>query len=363
MPMSVLTGRITNGLTRVRDRLAGREDTVTGAVLWFLIAVLIVWSAVGSTQLFVVGVIVGSIFTLGALGLTLIYGVLKFGNFAHGDMMMLGAYVAFFFLTGQVARTAREDTEVPWALDRLPGAVDGIGDLTFGYGLIIAAVLAAVVMALLCVALDRLIYRPLRRRHSGIVIFAIASLGVAIAVRSVMFIIWGPDPRVYVSGIHRAKSYPFDIVLKTDQIFIFAVAVALAALSYLLLFHTKLGKAMRAIADNPDLARVSGINTEQIIVWTWVVGGALVAVAGVLLAVQSQINPLLGFVILLPLFASTILGGIGNPLGALAGAMVVGIAQEVSIEFFEPAYKPGVAFVILILILLVRPRGLLGAKV
>ena len=363
MSMSVLAGRITDTLTQVRDRLAGRGDTVTGIVLWLLIAVLIVSSAVGSTQLFVVGVIVGSIYALGALGLTLIYGVLKFGNFAHGDTMMLGAYIAFFFLTGQVARTAREDTELPWALDSLPGAVDGIGDLTFGYGLIIATLLAAVIIALLSVALDRLIYRPLRRRRSGIVIFAIASLGVAIVVRSLMFIIWGPDPRVYVSGIHRAQSYPFGIVLKTDQIFIFAVAVALAALIYLLLFHTKLGKAMRAIADNPDLARVSGINTEQIIVWTWVVGGALVAVAGVLLAVQSQINPLLGFVILLPLFASTILGGIGNPLGALAGAMVVGIAQEVSIEFFEPAYKPGVAFVILILILLVRPRGLLGAKV
>jgi len=361
--MSVLAGRITDTLTLVRDRLAGRGDTVTGAVLWLLIAVLIVSSAVGSTQLFVVGVIVGSIYALGALGLTLIYGVLKFGNFAHGDTMMLGAYIAFFFLTGQVARTAREDTQLPWALDSLPGAVDGIGDLTFGYGLIIATLLAAVIIALLSVALDRLIYRPLRRRRSGIVIFAIASLGVAIVVRSLMFIIWGPDPRVYVSGIHRAQSYPFGIVLKTDQVFIFAVAVALAALMYLLLFHTKLGKAMRAIADNPDLARVSGIDTEQIIVRTWVVGGALVAVAGVLLAVQSQINPLLGFVILLPLFASTILGGIGNPLGALAGAMVVGIAQEVSIEYFEPAYKPGVAFVILILILLVRPRGLLGAKV
>jgi len=361
--MSVLAGRITDTLTLVRDRLAGRGDTVTGTVLWLLIAVLIVSSAVGSTQLFVVGVIVGSIYALGALGLTLIYGVLKFGNFAHGDTMMLGAYIAFFFLTGQVARTAREDTQLPWALDSLPGAVDGIGDLTFGYGLIIATLLAAVIIALLSVALDRLIYRPLRRRRSGIVIFAIASLGVAIVVRSLMFIIWGPDPRVYVSGIHRAQSYPFGIVLKTDQVFIFAVAVALAALMYLLLFHTKLGKAMRAIADNPDLARVSGIDTEQIIVRTWVVGGALVAVAGVLLAVQSQINPLLGFVILLPLFASTILGGIGNPLGALAGAMVVGIAQEVSIEYFEPAYKPGVAFVILILILLVRPRGLLGAKV
>src|SRR3989337_1524630 len=307
--MGVLDSGFANTLTQVRDRLAGRGDALTGMALWLLIGALVVWSALDATQLFVVGVIVGSIYTLGSLGLTLVYGVLKFGNFAHGDTMMLGAYIAFFFLTGQVARTAREDTELPWALDSLPGAVDGIGDLTFGYGLIIATLLAAVIIALLSVALDCLIYRPLRRRRSGIVIFAIASLGVAIVVRSLMFIIWGPDPRVYVSGIHRAQSYPFGVVLKTDQIFIFAVAVALAALMYLLLFHTKLGKAMRAIADNPDLARVYGIAPEQIIVWTWVVGGALVAGAGVTLAVQSQINPLLGFVILLPLFASTILRG------------------------------------------------------
>jgi len=361
--MSVLAGGFTNTLTKVRDRLVGRGDALTGIVLWLLIAVLVVWSAVDTTQLFVVGVIVGSIYTLGSLGLTLIYGVLKFGNFSHGDMMMMGAYIAYFLLTGQVARNAREDTDIPWALDSLPSAVDGFADLSFGYGLLIATVVAAVAMALLFLALDWLVYRPLRRRRSGIVIFAIASLGVAIVVRSVMFIFWGPDPRVYVEGIHKAQSYPFDVVLKTDQIFIFAVAVALTALTYLLLFNTKLGKAMRAMADNPDLARISGINTERIIAWTWVFGGALAAVAGVLLAVQSQINPLLGFVLLLPLFASTILGGIGNPLGALAGAMVVGIAQEVSIEFFAPAYKPGVAFVILILILMVRPRGLLGAKV
>ncbi len=361
--MAAFAARLSNKLAHAREQVRNLGDAASGAGLWILIGALLIWSATSTTQLFVVGIVVGSVLALGALGLTLIYGVLKFGNFAHGDMMMLGAYIAFFLLTGQVARTAREDVQLPWAIDSLPNAADGIGDLTFGYGLIVATLLAAAVIALLCIALDRLIYRPLRRRGSGIVIFAIASLGVAIAVRSLMFIIWGPDPRVYVSGIHRAQTYPFGIVLKTDQIFIFAVAVALAVLTYLLLFHTKLGKAMRAIADNADLARVSGIDTERIIVWTWVVGGALVAVAGVLLAVQSQINPLLGFVILLPLFASAILGGIGNPLGALAGAMVVGIAQEVSIEFFAPAYKPGVAFMILILILLVRPRGLFGAKV
>src|SRR3990172_8321879 len=124
---------------RVRDqlrdyqRLAGQF--VAGPGLWILILALLIWSATTATQVFVVGIVVGSILALGALGLTLIYGVLKFGNFAHGDMMMLGAYIAFFLLTGQVARTAREDVQLPWAIDSLPNAADGIGDLTFGYGL------------------------------------------------------------------------------------------------------------------------------------------------------------------------------------------------------------------------------------
>ena len=361
--MTGILSRSETMFTRVAQALRRLGEVLGGPGLWALIAVLTVWSAVFATQLLVVGIIVGSILALGAIGLTLIYGILKFANFAHGDIMMLGAYIAFFVLTGRVLGERRIDEELPRSLDSLPGAVDNIGDLTFGYGLILAALVAAVALAFLAVGLDRVIYRPLRRRGSGIVIFAIASLGIAIAMRSLMLIVWGPDPRVYVPGIHKAKEYPFDIVLKTDQIFTFAVAVALAALVYLLLFRTKLGKAMRAMSDNADLALVSGINTEQIIVWTWVIGGVLVAVAGVLLALQAQLNPQLGFVILLPLFAATILGGIGNPLGALVGAMVVGIAQEVSVELFPPGYKPGVAFVILIVILLLRPRGLLGAKV
>jgi branched-chain amino acid transport system permease protein/neutral amino acid transport system permease protein len=118
------------------------------------------------------------------------------------------------------------------------------------------------------------------------------------------------------------------------------------------------------MADNPDLALVSGINTDRIIIWTWVIGGALVGIAGVMLALQSQLKPELGFVLLLPLFASTILGGIGSPQGAFVGAMVVGITEEVAVTlgFFSPGYKFSVAFIILILMLLLRPRGLFGAK-
>jgi branched-chain amino acid transport system permease protein/neutral amino acid transport system permease protein len=118
---------------------------------------------------------------------------------------------------------------------------------------------------------------------------------------------------------------------------------------------------MRAYSDNPELALVSGINTDRVITWTWVIGGVLLAVAGVLLALQANLKPELGFELLLPLFAAAILGGLGKPQGAFVGALVVGVCQEVSVAYFSAGYKPAVAFVILILILLIRPRGLFGS--
>jgi branched-chain amino acid transport system permease protein len=214
------------------------------------------------------------------------------------------------------------------------------------------------------VALDRLIYRPLRRRNSSIVIFSIASLGVAIAMRSLILILWASFPRFYVPGIRPTTDLPFGVRIVSDQIFIFFAALVMAALAYLLLFRTRLGTAMRATADNPELALVSGISTDRVIMWTWVIGGALVGIAGVMLALQAQLKPELGFILLLPLFASTILGGIGSPQGAFLGAMIVGITEEVAVTlgFLSPGYKFSVAFVILIVILLLRPQGLFGAK-
>jgi branched-chain amino acid transport system permease protein len=356
-----------------------REVVGTGG-LWLLIGGLFLWAALDERQLFVIGIIVGSILALGALGLTLIYGVLKFGNFAHGDTMMLGAYLAFFFLTGLVRET-RRDTDVGISFNELPGATERLGDLSFGYGFLAALALAAVVVAAFSVGLDRLVYRRLRQRKSGIVIFAACSIGIAFALRAVLLMIWGPEPRTYVSGITPKNDYPLDISLKTNEVFTFLVALTLAVLVYLLLFRTKLGKAMRAYADNADLARVSGINTDRIITWTWAIGGALMAIAGVLLALQANLKPELGFQLLLPLFAAAILGGLGKPQGAFIGALVVGVSQETSVafgpvlsDFFEvfslglwspdvhisAGYKPGVAFVILIVILLLRPRGLFG---
>ena len=362
--MSVVTGRLTETITIALARVRHLGDGASGAVLGVVIGALLIWAIITRTDAFVVGIVTGSILALGAIGLTLIYGILKFAHFAHGDSMMLAGYLAFFFLTGTIVGERTDAQPLPWSLSDLPAATEPILDFSFGYGLLIAMVVAAAAMAALFVFLDRFVYGPLRRRGSSIVIFAMASLGIAIAMRSVMLIFWGPSPRFYAPGIRPTIDLPFDIRIVTDQLFIFGAAIVLAMLIYLLLFRTKLGKAMRAMADNSDLALVSGIDTERIATWTWVIGGALVAIAGVLLALQSQLKPELGFVLLLPLFAATILGGIGSPQGAFAGGMIVGIAQEVAVtfDFLSPGYKFSVAFVILILILLLRPRGLFGAQ-
>jgi branched-chain amino acid transport system permease protein len=330
---------------RARREYAGLADRVGIVGLWLLIGLLLVVGIVDARQYLVNGIIVGSIIALGALGITLIYGILKFAHFAHGDMMMFGAYVALAALVGG----------------------GSIGPFSFGWGMIFAIFVSMAALGVGSVAIDRVVYRPLRRRGSGTVVLAIASLGVAIVLRAIMLLCWGPDQQLYVTGIHPAREFPFDIMLKPDQIFIIATAFLLMAAVYLLLFRTKMGKAMRAMSDNADLARVAGIDTEQVVMWTWIIGGVLAAVAGILLGIQSNMKPELGFTLLLPLFAGAVLGGLGSPQGALVGAMIVGISQEVFVgidlpfpPFGVPGYKPAVAFGILILILLVRPRGLFG---
>ena len=330
---------------RARREYAVQVEQAGTVGLWLLIGLLLVVGIVDARQYLVNGIIVGSIIALGALGITLIYGILKFAHFAHGDMMMFGAYVALAALVGG----------------------GSIGPLSFGWGMIFAMLVSLAGLGVGSVAIDRVVYRPLRQRGSGTVVLAIASLGVAIVLRAIMLLWWGPDQRLYVSGIHPAREFPFDIMLKPDQIFIIATAFLLMTVVYLLLFRTKMGKAMRAMSDNAELARVAGIDTEQVVMWTWIIGGALAAVAGILLGIQSNMKPELGFTLLLPLFAGAVLGGLGSPQGALVGAMIVGISQEVFVgidlpfpPFGVPGYKPAVAFGILILILLVRPRGLFG---
>ena len=296
-------------------------------------------------QLVIVGLVVGSIIGLGAIGLTLTYGVMKFANFAHGDLMTLGMFLAFFIVTDL--------------------GLDGgkIGPLSFGWGLLPAALFAMAGVATLAVVLDRLVFRPLRNRRSGIITMAIASLGIGIGLRAIVQMIWGPSSERYTTGINKAVTIFWDLKVKPDQFLIVALTLVLAVAVYFLLYRTKLGKAMRATADNPELAEVAGIETESVRRWVWIIGGALIAVAGIMLALQAQLRFNAGFNLILPMFAATILGGIGNPWGALVGGLVVGVSQEVSTEWINTGLKPGVPFVILILMLLVRPRGLFGSNI
>ena len=157
---------------------------------------------------------------------------------------------------------------------------------------------------------------------------------------------------------------PLDVRIPPDAIFIGIAALVLVVAVWLILTRTRLGKAMRATADNPDLALVSGIDTQRVIWTTWALGAGLAATAGILLAVfQAQLLPIMGWKFLIPLFAAVTLGGIGNPYGALVGAFIIGVASEVSTEWINPSYKPAVAFAVMIAMLLVRPRGIFGGSV
>lgn len=289
------------------------------------------------------GIALGGIFALGSVGLTLTYGVLKFPNFAHGALITIGAYIAF-----EVVRF------VPNGPPLRP--------LSFGWELLLGLVICMPLTGLVAVVCDRLVFRRLRNHGSSIVLFAMASLGLAFVLRSLIYLIWGPAFRFYYHGrANPALDLPLGLHVQADKFFSLGLAVALVILLFWLLTHTKMGKAMRATADNPDLAEVRGIDTERIIAWTWLIGGGFAGSCGVLFGLASQLRPEMGFIsVLLPVFAAVILGGIGNAFGALVGAMVIGIAWQMTAAVMEPAYGPGVAFGIMILVLVIRPQGLFG---
>ena len=282
-------------------------------------------------QLIVYGLISGSILALGAIGLTLIYGILNFANFAHGDLMALGAYLALFFR------------------------------ITLALPMWLAFLLAMLCTAVIGVCLDRVWFRPLRQRRARAAIMAISSLGLALILQNLIRMLWGPQVQYYSRAIHFPFTVPvLQVRLNTQQVLIFGIALGLVILVSLFLQRTKLGKAMRATSDNFNLALVSGIDTEWVVVWTWLLGAALAAAGGVLLGMSVRLQPIMGWDLLLPIFAATILGGIGSPYGAMAGALIIGLAEELSTPFIPTEYKTAVALVLLVLVLLVRPRGLFG---
>jgi branched-chain amino acid transport system permease protein len=295
------------------------------------------------------GIVFGSIIALGAIGLTLVFGIVRFANFAHGDLMSTGAYFALFMVTGLLSWIGVPDTT--------------FGALSFGWRMLIAFPVSMFIVGCLAILADRILYRKMRNNNSGPVMLAISSLGVAFILRMLILIFWGADSLFYRPGLLRpAIEFPLGIKVRPDQILILILVFGLVALLHLFMQKTKMGKAMRATADNMELALVSGIDTERVIILTWGIGGALAAAGGILYGIDVQVHAYMGWNFLIPLFAATILGTIGNMWGALVGGLIIGIAQQVSTAFLLPTYKPAVAFMLMILILLIRPKGIFGGK-
>ena len=286
-------------------------------------------------QLFVNGLVTGSVIAIAAVGVSLVYGILRLVNFAYGDMMTFGAYAAY------------------------------LANVTFGLPLAVAAGLAMLATAALSLGLDFVLWRPLRARRAGFMSLFLASIGLALVLRQAILLIAGPQPRAY--DVDPYKVYVIGSVRLSgaQMVAIVAAAVAISAVG-LFLARTSTGRVMRALADDRALAAVSGIDVGRVIAATWVLSGLLAGLAGVLAGlVQSTFDPNFGFQLLLPIFAAVVLGGIGSAYGALAGGLVLGMAMELSTwedlaGGVDPVYKPVVAFVVLIGALLLRPQGLFG---
>lgn len=334
------------------------------------------------------GVVLAGIIALAAVGLTLVYGILRLSNFAHGDLLTVGAYLVFAFNAFYAARAGPLAAAwtaiallaaVAWARHRLHRgeqvAAVAVAGLLFllafvpdaaagllGPRFLLGVVLSIVWMAILLLFLDRLVWAPLRRRRASIVTLIITSIGLALLLRNVIALVFGTSLRSYARPIQP----PMEIAglrITAVQSWTLIVAVLVVAAVHFLLQHTRLGRCLRAVADDQDLARVAGIDVERMIAYVWILAGALAALAGVLLALNINVNTNLGWRLLLPIFAAVILGGIGNVYGAMLGALVIAVAMEVSVLWLpNSGYRLAVGFGILILTMLVRPQGILGVK-
>ncbi|MDZ8257164.1 branched-chain amino acid ABC transporter permease [Nostoc sp. ChiQUE01b] len=290
-------------------------------------------------QLIVNGIALGSIIALPAVGLTLTYGILRLSNFAHGDFLTLGAYLTFVLNTGI-------SIQIFWFSLNIP-------KINIWLSMILAA--AGTVAAMLLS--EKLLWSKMRSIRATSTTLIIISIGLALFLRNGIIFIWGGKNQNYDLPITPVLNI-LGLNVPQNQLLVLGLAVlAILGLHYLLQ-NTKIGKAMRAVADDLDLARVSGINVDRVIFWTWLIAGTLTSLGGSMYGLITYCRPNMGWFLILPLFASVILGGIGNPYGAIAAAFIIGIVQEISTPWLGFQYKQGVALFIMILVLLIRPKGL-----
>lgn len=277
-------------------------------------------------NLLVGGAVEGITIALGAVAVTLVFGIARFPNAATGDYMTLGAYA-------------------------------GIGVHGVTGSLLLAGLGAVAATGATAAAFYFLIFRKLAGR--SVVALLVASIGIAFVVRSTLSFFLGHEQRVFQVPIERALSFG-DVRFNPVDLRLTAVALLTLGAVFAILHLTPMGRRMRAVADNRELARVSGIDTGRVLMSMWMLSGAVCGVAGIILGLKTVVAPEVGWEMLLPCFAAAILGGIGNPLGAVIAGIVLGIAQEVSTPLVGFTYKLALAFFVMLLILLVRPQGLFG---
>lgn len=281
-------------------------------------------------QSIVNGILAGCIYALFAMGLTLIYGVLNFVNFAHGELIMWGAYFLYLFVS--------EPFSLPLGVAVAP------------------AILCTVCLGMV---MDFAIFRPLRKADR--LTLLIAAMGLSFLLRNAAQLFWGAEVRTY--GLDISRGFQFlGVSLTTQQILIIVVTVICVIGVYLLFFRTSIGKSMRAVSDNLDLARVVGINARRSIRAAWIVSAALAGTGGILLALDTNLNPEMGVINLVKAFAATLIGGVGNLWGALLGGLLIGLAENLSVLVISPGYKDAVAFAIMVVILLTRPYIVTGKR-
>jgi neutral amino acid transport system permease protein len=281
-------------------------------------------------QLFVRGLQFGLVIAMGAIGLSLIFGTTGVTNFAHGEFLTGGAIAAYFF------------------------------NVTVGMNLIPATILAIVVGAVFGGLLDKGLWGPLRRRGTGLIAALVISIGLSLVLRYLYLFFFGGSSRSYGQYATQQPLSLGPISIPPRDLIIMALSVIVLTIVGLGLQRTRIGKATRAVADNPSLAASSGIDVERVINIVWVVGTALAVLGGVFLALSQQVSYLLGFQILLLLFAAVTLGGLGTAFGALVGAVIIGIFTQMSTLVIPAELQNVGALVVLILILVVRPQGILG---
>ncbi|GES43795.1 branched-chain amino acid ABC transporter permease [Rhizobium dioscoreae] len=297
-------------------------------------------------QFIIDGLLTGSMIGLGAIGVTLTYSILRFSNFAHGDFMAWGTYATLAVVS---------------AIGAIFGKVAPIGPLSFGWPLIVAVILAMGFTGILALALDKVLFARLRAKGQSIIV-VMASFGASMALRSLLEFLFTSRPAYFSRAIQIAMPIGFGIRITPDQIALLIVTALLVFGVHMLMTRTQTGRSMQALSQNPALARVVGIDVAKVVRVTWLIGGGLACVAGVMIGILVQIRPLMGFDMLLPMFAAAILGGIGSVPGAVLGGLIIGLAEAAAVQLIGAEWRATISFIILMAVLFIRPIGLFGVR-